>query len=356
MKQKAVDGDKVRFGIIGGGNADYERAELVAVCDVLEEKLEPFREQGIPVYTDHLEMLDKVSMDLVVVRTPTHLHVPMASAALERGIHVYGEKPMAVTKPELKGFLKVCEASPAQYRCGLELRHSAVPRRIKEICEQHIGEPVHAFWHIRDYSKAHPNTRFRPWKYLKSHTGGHAVEEMCHFIDLLRFWMNDDVARLCTCSSPIITRWFEDVHDNMTISLWFRGGAAGSVYCSQTGSPVMTYDAGVVGREGAVFWDMIKESDHTERVIVADHVLDDDGMVVEQTVRVVEDYRALGATKCHHDVTGYIQQFIACLLGLDEPVQDYLDAAETFKVCLAAEASAEQGGVVLDPGEWFESV
>ena len=55
-------------------------------------------------------------------------------------------------------------------------------------------------------------------------------------------------------------------------------------------------------------------------------------------------------------MTGYIQQFISCLLGLDEPVQDYLDAAETFKVCLAAEASAEQGGVVLEPGEWFEGV
>ena len=111
MKQKAVDGDKVRFGVIGGGNADYERAELVAVCDVLEEKLAPFREQGVAVYRDYHEMLDKTPMDLVIVRTPTHLHVPMATAALERGIHVYGEKPMAVTAQQLKGFLKVWRRS-----------------------------------------------------------------------------------------------------------------------------------------------------------------------------------------------------------------------------------------------------
>ena len=115
--------DNIRYASIGAiGVGNYENAELVAVCDTLEEALEPHRKNGVATYTDYLEMLDKEDLDLILVKTPSHLHVAMVCAALEKDINVYGEKPMAVNVQELKKMLKVCEASKGLYRCGMELR------------------------------------------------------------------------------------------------------------------------------------------------------------------------------------------------------------------------------------------
>jgi predicted dehydrogenase len=51
----------------------------------------------VEIYTDWREMLDRAPMDAVLICTPHHLHTEPAVAALERGLHVLVEKPMALT-------------------------------------------------------------------------------------------------------------------------------------------------------------------------------------------------------------------------------------------------------------------
>ncbi len=82
----------IRHASVGG------REKVVALCDVdfsgsAAKSLAQFPKAK--VYADYREMLDKEKgIDAVTISTPDHVHAPAAAYAMERGVHVYVQKPM----------------------------------------------------------------------------------------------------------------------------------------------------------------------------------------------------------------------------------------------------------------------
>ena len=118
-------GEKVRMGFIGSGgrggaNLDefYKLGEeIVALCDVDLNHLNGAAkhvEQSFPHvrrYQDWRRMLEEEKdLDAVVVSTPDHMHATCAIAAMERGCHVYVEKPLVRTWWEAERFRDVAKA------------------------------------------------------------------------------------------------------------------------------------------------------------------------------------------------------------------------------------------------------
>lgn len=98
----------MRVGLLAYGAIGHEHnlavqatdgLELTAVCDVNPDRVAAARELApdLEAFTDATEMLDSGLVDVVVVSTPPNTHYDWAKAALERGIHVVLEKPMALT-------------------------------------------------------------------------------------------------------------------------------------------------------------------------------------------------------------------------------------------------------------------
>jgi predicted dehydrogenase len=103
---------KLRIGVIGigwyAGTAliprlrETGRAEIVAIARRNANRL-ALAKQELKVaeaYTDWREMLDKSQLDAVVISTPPNTHAEPTLAALERGMHVFVEKPLAVTSAD----------------------------------------------------------------------------------------------------------------------------------------------------------------------------------------------------------------------------------------------------------------
>jgi predicted dehydrogenase len=102
----------LRVGVIGVGMfACYfhvpqlratGRATIEAICRRNPERLAMASEYlGVErTFTDWRTMLDAVELDAVVVSTPHHQHVEPSLAALERGLHVLVDKPLALTSSE----------------------------------------------------------------------------------------------------------------------------------------------------------------------------------------------------------------------------------------------------------------
>ena len=98
---------QVRVGIIGTGwyndmmhlpALQYDpRATTVAICGRRREPAEEMAKKwAIPsVYTDYKEMYENEDLDAVVIASPDYEHHPMTMAALEAGLHVMCEKPLA---------------------------------------------------------------------------------------------------------------------------------------------------------------------------------------------------------------------------------------------------------------------
>ncbi|MFR1127278.1 MAG: Gfo/Idh/MocA family protein [Enterocloster bolteae] len=79
------------------------RFTLVGVQDVREEAGRfTARKQGIPYYEDAERMLNELKPDLAVVTTPNSSHAPLSIKALEMGVNVVCEKPIALTYKEAK--------------------------------------------------------------------------------------------------------------------------------------------------------------------------------------------------------------------------------------------------------------
>jgi predicted dehydrogenase len=103
----------VRVGAIGlgfGGETHLKNyrllsnVEIVALAGLEEEKLATLgATYSVPhLYREYADLLERDDLDAVSVCVPNYLHAPIAIAALERGMHVLCEKPLARTSQEAK--------------------------------------------------------------------------------------------------------------------------------------------------------------------------------------------------------------------------------------------------------------
>lgn len=95
------------IGVWGRGTAFYDslsREHVVALCDVNEARFADAlkRFPGATTYTDWRKCLDHKGLDAVVICTPDHHHAFISSWALNRDLHVYCEKPLAITVEEAR--------------------------------------------------------------------------------------------------------------------------------------------------------------------------------------------------------------------------------------------------------------
>ncbi len=94
---------KLNIGVIGVGNrgasniAEIKDENIVALCDVDRQYLDEMasRYPGAKTYTDFRKLLEQPDLDAVLINTPDHTHYLAAMLAMQRGLHVYCEKPLA---------------------------------------------------------------------------------------------------------------------------------------------------------------------------------------------------------------------------------------------------------------------
>ncbi len=114
---------KLRVGLIGaGGIAGYvhmpawsrmEDVEVVAICDIKIEKAKAMAEKyGVAqVFEQYRELLNLPGLDAIDICTPNYLHSIIAVEALEKGLHVFCEKPDAISVAEANRMKAAAEES-----------------------------------------------------------------------------------------------------------------------------------------------------------------------------------------------------------------------------------------------------
>jgi UDP-N-acetylglucosamine 3-dehydrogenase len=148
----------LRVGVIGAGNifdkgyapafAATDAIRVAAVCDLDRGAAEraAMRLGGIPHHATADEMLAAADLDAVMVMTPTHTHAGLAIAALEAGLHVLCEKPMARTAADARRMAAAAARTGQRLMIGQSRRFDdrwiAIDDQVRA---GRIGTPVYAF-------------------------------------------------------------------------------------------------------------------------------------------------------------------------------------------------------------------
>ncbi len=133
---------KVNMAVVGaGGMGGYAvgqaaRENFIAICDVDEQRAGRAFQKHTKAkkFKDFRVMLDKMGdeIDAVAISTPDHTHFPIAMAAIERGKHVFVQKPMAHNIWQLRTLQKAAKKYKTITQMGNQGHTFEGMRRIKE--------------------------------------------------------------------------------------------------------------------------------------------------------------------------------------------------------------------------------
>ncbi|MEA4833406.1 Glucose--fructose oxidoreductase [bioreactor metagenome] len=126
---------KLRIGIIGSGGISachthgyslLPNCQVVACCDINEAKAAAYAQNyNIPAYyTDYNEMLAKEKLDAVSVTTWNAAHMPASVAALNAGVNVLCEKPMAMNSAEAQLMADTAKKNNKLLQIGFVMRYN----------------------------------------------------------------------------------------------------------------------------------------------------------------------------------------------------------------------------------------
>jgi len=142
--------EAVRVGVVGLGGmgrahveniAKIDGFELVGAADPGPQAQAWAAEQKIRCFSSHVDLIDKMHPDALVVASPSNTHGRVVTDACEQGIHVFCEKPLTTEFSEALRVIRRVEKSGIVFSIGLVLRHTPVYVKARELLEEgEIGQ------------------------------------------------------------------------------------------------------------------------------------------------------------------------------------------------------------------------
>lgn len=141
----------IRTGVIGLGAIgqriihafnNHPKIKITAVCDHLEELAEKTAATyNVRAFTNHEEMLEQMQFDLIYVAVPPKYHHHVASAVIEKNIHILCEKPLANSLEEAVSLHESAQSASIVHAMNFPLHYQAESRMFSQLIQtNYIGE------------------------------------------------------------------------------------------------------------------------------------------------------------------------------------------------------------------------
>lgn len=228
----------VRVGVIGCGNIGgvhamilnkIKQARLCALADIRPERSEEYSARftggKAAAYGSMEEMLEREELDAVHICTPHVCHVPMAVQALKKGLHVFMEKPPAISREQFEELLKVSNVCKGRLGICFQNRYNETTRKVNEVLAEGTlgrikGGRAFVTWH-RDASYYTESG----WRgKLETEGGGALINQSIHALDLLLGWMGKPVRTEASMSNHHL-KGIVEVEDTLEAYMAFSEGA-----------------------------------------------------------------------------------------------------------------------------------
>jgi predicted dehydrogenase len=171
------------------------------------------------------ELLDSGLVEAVVICSPPAHHAEAAIAAFERGLHVYLEKPIALSLADGRRLVASARAAGCVGMLGYNYRFHALYQALAaRVRRGELGEALGAYTVF-----SHPARALPAWKRQRATGGGALLELGSHHIDLLRFIFQTEVTAVAA-----ELRSMQTEGDNAWLLLRLANGVTAQAYFSLT--------------------------------------------------------------------------------------------------------------------------
>lgn len=215
----------LRVGVIGVGAmgrnharvySELEGVELVGVADSREQVAESVaRRLNVPMFLDYPRLLEEGKPDALTIAVPTVDHLSVALEAIDRGIHVLIEKPIAHTLDEGKQIIAAAEAAGVLLMVGhIERFNPAVGALKERIADNELGRVFQLDAHRKGPFPA------------RIKDVGVVIDLAVHDLDIMRYVTDSEIVRVYAETERRIHSTREDL---LTGLVRLSGGAIGSL-------------------------------------------------------------------------------------------------------------------------------
>ncbi|HOX36937.1 MAG TPA: Gfo/Idh/MocA family oxidoreductase [Candidatus Brocadiia bacterium] len=292
---EAAGGDTIKVGLIGCGGrgtgavkdcvAAAKGVELVAMGDLIEAKVKGCREnlkKELPAEAmkvtdetmfwgfDNYKKVIASGVNYVILTTPPGFRPEHFRAAIEGGVNVFMEKPVAV---DPVGYRSVIETGKlaAQKKlaavAGTQKRHQAhYLEVVKRIHDGAIGDIRAAqawyntggLWHIdKTPEMSDMEWQCRNWLYFTWLSGDHIVEQHVHNLDVM-YWILQALPKNVNGMGGRQTRvepHYGNIYDHFAVEFDYESGVKMASYCRQNPNCANQVCDRIIGTKGEVYLD-----------------------------------------------------------------------------------------------------
>lgn len=244
--------EKVKYGIIGIGNmglghlktfysGKIANGECTAIADLNGAKIKAALEAcpgDYEIFENGDELIEKASVDAIIIAVPHYDHPRLAIKALEKGIHVVCEKPAGVYTKQVKEMNAVAAESNALFTMMYNQRTNPLYKKMHELVSSgEIGEIRRVNWIITNWFRTQFYYDSGAWRATWKGEGGGVLMNQCpHQLDLLQWicqMMPSSVRAFCHFG-----KWHDiETEDDVTAYLEFPNGASGSFVTTTADAP-----------------------------------------------------------------------------------------------------------------------
>ena len=228
--------DRITMGLIGAGGMgnhnmgqfmNKKEVQMTAVCDVDDRQLKAtkakidkkYGNNSARIYRDFRDFLDNEKLDAVILALPDHWHGIIAVSAANKGLNIYGEKPLARTVKESRDIVNAVEKNNVIWQTGSWQRSVANFKRAAELVRNGvIGKVSHVEVGLPDGNPSigtppvkkvpegvdwnfwlgpAPKVPFRGvlhfhWRWILDYSGGQLTDWAGHHIDIAHWGLGFD--------------------------------------------------------------------------------------------------------------------------------------------------------------------
>ncbi len=345
----------MKYALIGCGRistnhikaAVANNLEIVAVCDILPERMQSVLEKhglendkSILRYTDYKKMIkENPELQLISIATESGKHAQIALYCIENGVNVIIEKPMAMSLTDADKIIALSKEKGVKVSACHQNRFNIAVQQTRTALENgRFGKLSHGSVHVR-WNRNKDYYEQAKWRGTWAQDGGALMNQCIHGIDLLRWMLGGEINEVYGVTQRQFHNYLECEDIGMAV-IKFANGAVGTIEGTTNVYPKNLEETlYLFGENGTVklggkstnaidVWDFADETDKDKQ----------NKGLFEQTVNVYGN--------------GHTSLFADMIYAIENNVKPYVDAVagrNALELVLAVYKSAAEGKPVKLP-------